>query len=149
MKREISILIAILVFISGCSKMQDKKATDDSKTSDQNTTLSKPDTNSRMENNSSALTDEKATVLVKTADDAISKYASDKSEPIKKEAEAKCLIAANYLMFDATLSPRDKYRPALKYYRKVLEINPKNQEAAKNKKQIEDIYVQMGMPIPQ
>ncbi len=33
--------------------------------------------------------------------------------------------------------------------RKVLEVDPQNQEALQNKQQIEDIYTQMGRPIPQ
>jgi hypothetical protein len=51
-------------------------------------------------------------------------------------------------MFEANLSPKKKYKPALKRYRRVLELDPSNKEAADNKKQIEDIYQSMGMPIP-
>lgn len=47
------------------------------------------------------------------------------------------------------LSPREKYRPALKLYRRALELNPKHAGAKKEKDQIEAIYKQMGMPIPQ
>jgi tetratricopeptide (TPR) repeat protein len=47
------------------------------------------------------------------------------------------------------LSPREKYRPALKLYRRALELNPKHAKASFEKKQIEDIYKGMGMPIPQ
>jgi hypothetical protein len=36
----------------------------------------------------------------------------------------------------------------LKKYRRVLELDPGNTEASENKKQIEDIYQSMGMPIP-
>ena len=58
------------------------------------------------------------------------------------------MAAANYLMFEANLSPKKKYRPALRRYRRVLELDPKNKEAQVNKKQLEDIYQSMGMPIP-
>ena len=51
-------------------------------------------------------------------------------------------------MFQADLPPKKKYRPALRRYRRVLELDPSNKEAAANKKQIEDIYESMGMPIP-
>jgi hypothetical protein len=51
-------------------------------------------------------------------------------------------------MFDANLSPKKKYRPALQRYRKVLELDPSNKEAKENKQQIEDIYKSMGMPVP-
>jgi len=56
--------------------------------------------------------------------------------------------AANYFIFEANLSPKKKYRPELKRYRDVLELDPKKEEAKKNKKQFEDIYQSMGMPIP-
>jgi hypothetical protein len=51
-------------------------------------------------------------------------------------------------MFDADLPAKEKYRPALKYYRMVLEADPSNEEAIKNKTEIERIYESMGMPIP-
>ena len=93
--------------------------------------------------------DPKADGLTKEADDADAKYMKTKSDSDRKTAIEKQMAAANYLMFDADLTPKKKYRPALKRYRRVLELDPKNMEAAANKKQIEDIYQQMGMPIPE
>jgi hypothetical protein len=58
------------------------------------------------------------------------------------------MLAANFLMFEADLPPKEKYKPALVRYRRILEIDPSNKEAAANKKQIEDIYESMGKPIP-
>lgn len=92
--------------------------------------------------------DTKAVEMMKAADDAEAKYIKSKSEPDKKEYITKQMSAANYLMFEANLSPKKKYKPALQRYNKVLEIDPKNAEAMENKKQIEDIYQSMGMPIP-
>ena len=92
--------------------------------------------------------DEKAVKLQKEADDADAKYQQTKSDADKKTAVLKQLTAANYLMFEANLSPKKKYKPALKRYRRVLELDPSNAEAMENKKQIEDIYQSMGMPIP-
>jgi len=86
--------------------------------------------------------------LTKDADDADAKYVKTKSESDKKLCIEKQMEAANYLMFIADLPPKQKYRPALRRYRRVLEIDPDNVEAAQNKKQIEDIYQSMGMPIP-
>lgn len=93
--------------------------------------------------------DEKANKLMKEADDADTKYQKTKSEADKKDAIEKQMTAANYLMLEAPLSPKKKYRPALKRYNRVLELDPGNEEAAQNKKMIEDIYQQMGMPIPE
>lgn len=87
--------------------------------------------------------------LTKAADDADAKYQKTKSEADKKDAVDKQMAAANFLMFKAdSFTPKKKYRPALKRYNRVLEIDPTNKEAAADKKQIEDIYQSMGMPIP-
>lgn len=61
---------------------------------------------------------------------------------------------ANYqlghsMMLDPDLQPRVKYRGALKYFRRAMELNPKHEQAASERKTIEDIYTQMGRPIPQ
>lgn len=93
--------------------------------------------------------DEKVVSLTKEADEADAKFkktgaAGDKSACIEKQ-----MAAANYLMFEADLPPKDKYKPALQRYRRVLELDPKNDEAITNKKQIEDIYISMGKPIPE
>lgn len=72
-----------------------------------------------------------------------------------KDAKLALEVAeANYqvghaMMYDETLPPRQKYRPALKHFRRAMELNPKHAKAAADRKQIEDIYKQMGMPIPQ
>jgi hypothetical protein len=71
-----------------------------------------------------------------------------KASEKKTEAIAAYMEFGNYMMFKAPVSPRIKYRPALKAYSRVLELEANNAEAAKNKKMIEDIYNQMGLPIP-
>jgi tetratricopeptide (TPR) repeat protein len=92
--------------------------------------------------------DKKAEKLIKEADDADSRFLRSKSDADKKICIDKQLTAANYLMFEANLSPKKKYRPALKRYRRVLELDPGNKEALENKTQIEEIYRSMGMPVP-
>jgi tetratricopeptide (TPR) repeat protein len=92
--------------------------------------------------------DKKAAQLTKEADDADAQYQKTKSDADKKTCVSKQLAAANYLTFEAELSPKKKYKPALQRYRRVLELDPANAEALKNKKQIEEIYESMGMPIP-
>ena len=72
-----------------------------------------------------------------------------------KDAKLKGEVAeANYqvghtMMMNPELPPRVKYRGALKYFRRALELNPKHAGAAADRKQIEDVYKSMGMPIPQ
>jgi hypothetical protein len=92
--------------------------------------------------------DKKAAQLTKEADDADAQYQKTKADEDKMTCISKQLAAANYLTFEAELSPKKKYKPALQRYRRVLELDPANAEALKNKKQIEDIYESMGMPIP-
>lgn len=76
-----------------------------------------------------------------------------KIEAVSAQGEKVAIIAAylnfgNYMMFESQVPPRQKYRPALRAYNKALELQPDNPEALKNKKTIEDIYTQMGLPIP-
>lgn len=92
---------------------------------------------------------DKSEGLTKAADESFDKYNKDRSEANKKEAAGKSMEAAMYLMYDAPLPPKDKYGPALKYFKRVLELEPGNKEAATNKKTIEEIYQSMGKPIPQ
>lgn len=92
--------------------------------------------------------DTKADEMMNAADNAEAQYMKSKSESDKKAYIEKQMGAANYLMFEANLSPKKKYKPALQRYNKVLELDPKNSEAMENKKQIEDIYQSMGMPVP-
>jgi tetratricopeptide (TPR) repeat protein len=73
-----------------------------------------------------------------------------KDAKLKTETAEAAFQAGYYIEYKKPgLSPREKYRPALKLYRRALELNPKHVEAAKEKKQIEDIYQGMGMKIPQ
>lgn len=95
-----------------------------------------------------AVTDEDALKYTKEADEADSKYQKTKSDADKQACIFAQLKAANFLMFEADLPPREKYKPALVRYRRVLELDPKNQEAMANKTEIEDIYKSMGKPIP-
>ena len=104
--------------------------------------------NLKQNNQDDTKGDPKAEEMVAAADDAEAQYLKTKSEADKKTCIQKELSAANYLMFEANLSPKKKYRPALQRYNRVLELDPKNSEAMENKKQIEDIYQSMGMPIP-
>jgi tetratricopeptide (TPR) repeat protein len=52
-------------------------------------------------------------------------------------------------MTDSALSPKVKYRGALKSYRQALKLNPNHKQAKADKDMIESIYRQMGRPIPQ
>ena len=114
------------------------------KSADPHSTLS--ENNSGTKNESAG--DKTIDIILKDADEANARYIKSKSEADKEACIEKQMLAANFLMFEADLPPKEKYKPALVRYRRILEIDPSNKEAAANKKQIEDIYESMGKPIP-
>jgi tetratricopeptide (TPR) repeat protein len=153
------LLSGVLIF-SSCTKnvppeMQDKQKTPISTNQMPNDSIHRNLNQKSGQNQTDQMStdegkgDEKADKMQKDADDADAKYIKSKSDADKKDAILKQLGAANYLMFEANLSPKKKYKPALKRYRRVLELDPANEEAKQNKQQIEDIYQSMGMPIPE
>ncbi len=141
---------------SSCTKEVPRELLESNKQQNQMTTQNMPDDSIHRnlmapDPNPDANTqggDELAEVLTREADAADAKYEKTKSDTDKKVCIEKQMEAANYLMFQADLPPKKKYRPALRRYRRVLELDPGNTEAAANRKQIEDIYESMGMEVP-
>lgn len=76
-------------------------------------------------------------------------FEAAKGDPKAKAAfiESANKLADKNLMADE-LPPRVKYPTALKYYREVLKVDPKNENASKNAELIVGIYKQMGRPVP-
>ncbi|MBS1493201.1 MAG: hypothetical protein JST55_06810 [Bacteroidetes bacterium] len=159
MKKYFSLLILILFVIAGCAKMEEKKTpTTQTPPSGQNQIPPSGELppnhppigdKNKTDGQTESGKDQTVDKVKKEAEDADAKYEKDKSDANKKAAIEKNLSAGNYMMFEANVPPKEKYRPALKYYRKVLALDPKNQEAIANKDKIEEIYNQMGLPIPQ
>lgn len=58
------------------------------------------------------------------------------------------LTLANNTQASMALGSKEKYPKALRLYREVLKVDPKNKEAKENKDMIEMIYKSMGRPIP-
>ena len=75
--------------------------------------------------------------------------AKPKDAKLKTKAAEAYFQAGHTCMLSPKLSPRGKYRGALVQYRKALSIDPTHKKAAEEKKMIEDIYKQMGRPVPQ
>ena len=160
MKILLSLLLTTFL-LSGCTKMEEKKNTTDKTPTNTapNTQQQSPHGNTNMgdmgktEGNFDMQTeagkDPKAEEVSKTAYDFEKTYEKNKSEANKKQLVEKHLAAGNYLMFEANVPPKEKYRPALKHYKRVLQLDPSNDAAQKNKQQIEDIYGMMGRPVPQ
>ena len=72
-----------------------------------------------------------------------------------KDAEVSKALAEAHLkygdsfMYNENLPPRQKYAPALRQYREVVAVDPANKDAKAKITLIENIYRQMGRPIPQ
>ncbi len=72
-----------------------------------------------------------------------------------KDAEVNKALAGAHLkygdsfMYNESLPPRQKYAPALRQYRAVVAVEPSNKDAQNKITLIENIYRQMGRPIPQ
>jgi hypothetical protein len=151
------ILFFAAVLLAGCSKMEEKKQ-NQPETKQAPGDMQNPHGNMQNGSQNQAgdktdmapdnATDEKADKLVKEADDFENIFKKSGTDENKKTLIDKHMAAGKYLMFEANLSPKKKYGPALKQFKRVLELDPKNQEAMNNKMQIEDIYTSMGRPIP-
>ena len=164
MKMKYKLITVLLFFIAflvgGCTKEVPKEMQNTNKQAPPITPQSQmpdDDVHKNLKTNQDQTTDSdtskskddpKADQFTKEADNADAKYQKSKSDADKSECIKKQLTAANYLMIEANLSPKKKYKPALQRYRRVLELDPNNAEARENKLQIEDIYKSMGMPIP-
>jgi tetratricopeptide (TPR) repeat protein len=91
----------------------------------------------------------KTVQLQKKADQLEAQYKKKPNPKLKMQlAEAKYQYG-HVRMYDNALSPRNKYRPALKAFREALQLNPNHKQARADKETIENIYRSMGMPVPQ
>lgn len=74
------------------------------------------------------------------------------AKPKDKKARSAFVMAADRyataMMVESTLAPRLRYPGALRIYREVLKVDPKNAEALNNSKMIVDVYKSMGRPVP-
>ncbi|MCW5940956.1 MAG: hypothetical protein KIS66_01905 [Fimbriimonadaceae bacterium] len=87
--------------------------------------------------------------LTKKYEDAQAAYEKSKDEATKKALVEAGVAYADYRTFKANLPPREKYAPALKVYREVLKLDPKNEGAKEAHDMIVAIYKQMGRPVPE
>jgi tetratricopeptide (TPR) repeat protein len=72
-----------------------------------------------------------------------------KDAKLKSEVAEAAFQVGHAMMVNPQLPPRMKYPGALKHFRRALALNPKHAKAAEERKMIEDIYKQMGRPVPQ
>ena len=75
---------------------------------------------------------------------------ADQKQPATTKGLVQAHMAkADFFMTNDQVAPRIKYTTALHEYRKVLVYDKANKKALDNVKLIEDIYKQMGRPVPQ
>lgn len=150
MHKIIILFFTVSLAFAGCEKMQDKTEVKQAPKELSGGEQSQDNKLNQMrEGMTQDGTMEETQKLVKEADEAYDKFKKDKSAMVKEEMIRKNLNAGNYLMYYAPVPPREKYPPALKHYRRVLTIDPSNQEADTNKAKIEEIYKLMGRPVPE
>ena len=90
-----------------------------------------------------------AKALAKAVTDAEAAYKKNPNDAKAKSKYAEALYQQGYaIMMDNALPPRQKYRPALLLFNHALSVDPTHKAASANKQTIEEIYKQMGMPIP-
>lgn len=148
------LLLTLLAAFAGCSKMEEKQPTvtpgnqtpNQTQTSQQDGTQN-PHGNFDSKTNNTG--DQQAENLKKQAEDSYAVYKSESSDYNKQDAINKNMAAGMYYTYDADLPPKDKYKPALRFFRVVLELDPQNNDAKINKEKIEEIYTMMGKPVPQ
>lgn len=73
---------------------------------------------------------------------------SPKSAAAKKAHSASLSAVAKAVMGDTTIPPAKRYPEALTLLRQAVTLDPTNKAAATDKKMIEDVYKQMGRPLP-
>jgi hypothetical protein len=91
----------------------------------------------------------KTIALQKKADQLLAVYKKKPNPKLKMQAAQAEYEYGYARMTDQALSPREKYRPALAAFRETLKLNPNHKQARMWKDKIEEIYKNMGMPVPQ
>jgi hypothetical protein len=91
----------------------------------------------------------KTVKLQKKAEQLAAQYKKKPNAKLKTQLAQAWYEYGHARMYDQALSPRQKYRPALKAFREALKFNPQHKQAKTEKETIENIYRQMGMPVPQ
>ena len=86
--------------------------------------------------------------------DMRAKEAALKQEPNDAKAKSAYVESAyNYghtlVLGPTTVPQRAQYRAALALFRRALKVDPKHEQSLNESKTINDIYTQMGRPIPQ
>ena len=135
-------VILTIATLGGCSKMEEKKT--NSSTTQQQMPQMPPD-HGKMQTNDEAMK------LSQEALDFEKVYEKDKSAKNKEELIKKNLAAGLALSPKQDMGHMNKesIRLALKHLRRVMQLDPNNKDASDELKSIEDMYKQIGRPLPE
>ncbi len=150
----LTLLTIILVFIAGCSKMEEKKETTGNKTMPPVTKdgMNNPHSDMPgMQNNSDSKGNEQALKLSQEAFEFEKIYEKNKDEKTKKQLIEKHLAAAKELSPSTNPEHMNKetIRTSLKHFKRVLELEPDNADAKAGKEEIVQMYEMIGVPLPE
>lgn len=135
------VFVLVLVVMSGCSKMEEKKTT----ANEQQMGQMPPDHGNMQQSNNDAMK------MSQEAMDFEKVYEKDKSAKNKSELIKKHLAAGLALSPKQDMGHMNKesIRLALKHLRRVIALDPANKDANDEMKSIEEMYNQIGMPVPE
>jgi hypothetical protein len=74
---------------------------------------------------------------------------SPKDAKLKKQVALLHFKVGHAMEYNPRLTPHEKYAGALRHFRRAVALDPTLKAAADAKEEIEQIYRQMGRPIPQ
>lgn len=89
------------------------------------------------------------TAAVEQAQKAEAALRANPNDPTLRRNTAQAVYqAGNLMMTQSTQPPKVKYPAALRYFRRAVELDPANKDAAAGRDLIEGIYKSMNLPIP-
>ncbi len=150
----ISLLTLVLLVLSGCSKMEEKKETTGNKTMPPMTKdgMNDPHSNmSGMQNKNDSQGNDEALKLSQEANEFEKAYEKTKDDKTKKQLVEKHLAAA--LALSPSTNPehmnKETIRTSLKHFKRVLELDPENADAKAGREEIVQMYEMIGVPLPE
>jgi len=142
--------LIVAIFILSC-KSEDKDSTKDQSEQMMNQQVSPQPATSSISISDDVLIEIDASIenYSNELTSSLKKYKSNNSLTNKSELIESYVRFADYMQYESSVSPmKGKYRKALSLYRKALELDNGNSKVMAEITQIEDIYRNMGRPIP-
>ncbi len=144
MVRILLVAAAVLV-VSACNKTPENNAAAHPEVSEQSATPKQDVSDEAL-----IAIDPEIKRFVDVCANAKSEYDANTNDKNRTALINAYIAFGDYMTYESPVSPRKgKYHRALIEYRHALTLDPKNEKAQQEIKQIEDIYRSMGRPIPE